>query len=74
MMLTEKEAQSKWCLLARAGVVGGPLCVASACMSWRWAEDERELSYSCDGKLVDDGPKGDSRRGYCGFAGPVQFA
>jgi hypothetical protein len=53
-MLTEAEAKTKWCPQIRFDPAGGGLwnnrgdsdgrcrCIASECMSWRWAGEERE--------------------------------
>jgi hypothetical protein len=70
-MLTEEQAQSKWCPFARVAsvAVNGDAvsanrmtrmddecnCIGSACMAWRWG------SYS----FGDQGPM----PGYCGLAG-----
>mgnify|MGYP001606136091 CR=1 FL=1 len=55
MILTEKEAQNKWCPFSKPDFVSD--CKASGCAAWRWFE----------GPLFD-GHEGD-RRGFCGLAG-----
>ncbi len=61
MILTEKEAQTKFCHVTMAGTVEGAareLCDASKCMAWRWH---------------DDGSDEQPRRGYCGLAGKPEI-
>ena len=54
-MLTEEEAKAKWCPFTNGSAVAkerievpGDLttansrCIASACMAWRWADDESD--------------------------------
>jgi len=72
MILTEKEARRKWCPQTSYAPSPGEeipnfaRCIASDCMAWRWAKDEKRM-------LDDDGdPIGFGRGivgGYCGFAG-----
>ena len=80
MLVTEKEAQGRWCAFGhQAGFFGStplvfnrqpngdvPSCLGSLCMSWRWEKPKgiREIDLVTT-ELVDDQP----RRGYCGLAG-----
>ncbi len=68
-ILTEKEAKTRWCPLARTisekALVAGnrtvaefPYCIASQCMAWRLAHKD-----AADGQ----------ERGYCGAFGTPRF-
>ena len=54
MTYTEDEAREKWCPFARGAIE--PVCVASNCMAWRWANPKSE-------------PHGSKPKGFCGLAG-----
>ena len=67
--MTEEEAKTKWCPMARAAThfgpntisannVGGPItrCIGSECMMWR----------HIIGDIMDE-----TRHGYCGLAGKL---
>lgn len=67
-LLTEEEAEKKWCPQARSASTDGAnrygnspdmycFCLASACMAWRWE------SY----RKPED--RGGDKRGYCGAFG-----
>ena len=65
MLLTEEEAKTKWCPMARLQDVGGTYnrcgpaadlyCIASACMMWRKA-------------TLNNGDYYKNGAGYCGLA------
>jgi hypothetical protein len=58
MLLTEDEAEKRWCPFAdRVGRHGFPTCLGSGCMAWRWSFPDRALR-----------EEGDEPRGYCGLA------
>jgi len=67
-IITEKEAKTKWCPMARLSEMGGTLnrcgpeaslqCIASDCMAWRLAHKD-----AADG----------TERGYCGAFGTPRF-
>lgn len=83
-MLTEAEAQTKWC--PHAQEVRFPRiedrnaldkCIGSACMAWRWFDTVTDDGTLCQLKptpmvartpLPTESPL-DARRGYCGLAG-----
>lgn len=71
MLLTELEAADRWCprMLTPEPDVDRRdyACVASACMAWRWGEEEGALSYDPNSNIVsvDRGP---NRKGFCGLA------
>lgn len=68
MIVTEKEAETKWCPHARdanlagnrdsdhegSGTVIGATCLGSQCMAWRWLQGTEH-----------------NGRGYCGLSGKV---
>ena len=68
MILTEKEAMTKWC--HRAIPEYTDRCIASRCMAWRWFGFVGE-----DGTFWEPKPNVTNsyavkeRRGYCGLAG-----
>jgi len=91
--VSEEEAKTKWCpqtLQARLMVtdhvklpveMGGALCIGSACMAWRWAEqppeiertiwpsnpaERRKMQAEEEARLVE---KFKRRKGFCGLAG-----
>lgn len=81
MILTEEEAKTKWCPEARASNNGeqpiainrvnrGPdvdcLCIASACMAWRW---QSALTVNNPNRTPGAGQTVTRERGYCGKAG-----
>jgi hypothetical protein len=58
MLLTEEEANQKWCLQAEGSKIRYKgmcdcRCDASSCMAWRWSSQWGEHT----------------RKGYCGLAG-----
>ena len=68
--MTEDEAKTKWCPMARSVGNGenrtpfgaadaSCLCLASGCMAWRWARWDGEKAKNLDGKHT----------GSCGLAG-----
>lgn len=75
MTLTEEEAKTKWCpqLTGPNNSSGtGNVCIASACMAWRWAIKKGDYFYSKGGHLgatenvLEIETVG---QGYCGKAG-----
>jgi hypothetical protein len=61
MIVTEKEAETKWCPHARDADLGtnregntGSACIGSQCMAWRWLQGTKH-----------------NGRGYCGLSGRV---
>lgn len=102
MLLTEEQARAKWCPHARTSWDGSPtynrdsrvgtlppstLCVASECMSWRWArypsvtldcEEEADFGakYHDDAYVRRELPNGfiqyTPNNGFCGIAGKVE--
>lgn len=85
MLMTEKDAKTKWCSHTRVGEQasgaaenrpdGSYNCIASACMAWRWAEErnaevEAEFEASCpSGASMGCEVVGPQPVGYCGLAG-----
>lgn len=95
--MTEEEARQKWCPFVQVSHAKGNghtdtvsnratlsrICVASACMAWRWAEpEERAYSWATDAdravallgtpeqRAENRAALVATRRGYCGLAGP----
>ena len=78
MILTEQEAKSKWCPMARVAVQVSPDCAfnrhgwdancsASECMAWRWHDLAEKWVTDIEGHYKD-GIYHDPR-GFCGLAG-----
>jgi hypothetical protein len=78
--MTEDEAKTKWCPFAMApgasfalnrgpeGVANGRcMCLASACMAWRWDADAWTLAFDDKGPLTRRKDY-DEPQGYCGLA------
>lgn len=90
--MTEDEAKTKWCPFARRlfdwneetsynrrkDDTPGSLCIASACMAWRWFDDiedgklHRYTHKSEHGSSAEILKDVSLRRGFCGLAGPPQ--
>jgi hypothetical protein len=82
MDTTEVDAKTKWCHRTDRLAVQD-FCLGSACMAWRWLdEDDREDALH-RGKVKRKPKKGkekdppewvpqNQRRGYCGLAGGVE--
>lgn len=80
-MLTEKQAKTKWCPLAAANSTNPrkPLCIASNCAAWRWAQkpnpawkDTRSMMATyppSDTRFDEPMYIEDKTRGHCGIAG-----
>lgn len=87
--MTEDEAKAKWCPFARASNLAdlqtvainregnAPdqwcMCIASACMAWRWGV-KRNPNYR--GSMIHETPDTppripDDEQGYCGLAGVI---
>jgi hypothetical protein len=74
MLLTENQAQDRWCPYSPRNPNIERVCIASACMAWRTEDIERAVA-----RKRDDGDRRecwaiaaevtDKLRGYCGLAG-----
>lgn len=74
MILTEKEAQTKWCPMVRHSEDGTGNCIGSECMMWMWTETRTPTKYTSGGgrtppmmMLGDELPK-EAWKGHCGLA------
>jgi hypothetical protein len=62
MILTEKEAKTKWCPMLRIGPARENwTCLASDCAMWRWGD-----------RIFDHANRRWIGRGYCGLAGAAE--
>jgi hypothetical protein len=67
-MLTEQEAKTRWCPMARVALAGGDrtnrngtrCCIGSACMAWRWVDRGLQQHPPVPSHITD---------GYCGAFG-----
>lgn len=83
-MMTEKEAETKWCYRSKVGEAW--TCSASNCMAWRWARAKETQSYldAVQKRMKDEGENFakashhvyaemgshfEKTEGYCGLAG-----
>lgn len=76
MLVTEKEAEDRWCPMTLAGEGPPTGCAGSKCMAWRFAvehepltEAEIAMAGSALGVAAALKPMREPRRGYCGMAG-----
>jgi hypothetical protein len=58
-LITEAEAEAKWCPLSNTGRPGEIRCIASKCMFWRWHPDIEDTN--------------DQPTGFCGGAGLPKY-
>jgi|LakMenEpi03Aug12_release.lakeMendotaPanAssembly.Ray.scaffolds.fasta_scaffold742957_2 hypothetical protein len=80
--MTEEDAKQKWCPFTRAMAASvstspnrlvdgaphrGSMCIASACMAWRWDTDAWTLAFDDKGPLTRRKDY-DEPQGYCGLA------
>lgn len=79
--MTEDEAKTKWCPMARVGSsssgngalnkdwargpVAASMCIASECMMWRWHLRSLPRDYPHQPPMVETS----KTEGYCGLAG-----
>jgi hypothetical protein len=73
---TEEEAKTKVCWKgighSQSHNFQHPYCIGSACMAWRWANNENEERWSDYGADIQEGLEGAKKPeslGLCGLAG-----
>lgn len=64
--MTEEEARAKWCPMAGASRFArqDEMCIASACMAWRWESESYEQRHTSV-----KGVRRSITHGHCGLAG-----